>query len=98
MVRIAYPWEHCDVCVHLTGIPPHVMILAQMERVLHSQEKMPHEIMKSIIEQLDEREVSTGLSMNSIKELFETSHSRLENRISAFIDNRNNGSSNTVER
>ena len=98
MVRIAYPWEHCDVCVRLTGIPPHVMILAQMERVLRSQETMPQQIMKTIIEQLDERDVSIGLSMNSIKELFETSHSRLENRLSAFIDNRNNGGSNNVER
>lgn len=34
MVWISYPWDMCESSVCITGIPPHVMILAQMERVL----------------------------------------------------------------
>ena len=90
MVRISYPWDMCESNVRITGIPPHVMILAQMERVLSGQESMPVQIMKIIIDKLDEREVSTGLSMNSIKDMFERSHSRLENRLGFFLDNQSN--------
>ena len=71
----------------LTGISPHVMIMSCLNKVSKGQHMIPQEILDMLISQLDEREMSGGISMNSIKNMFESSHSCLESKLTSFIEN-----------
>ncbi|KAI2513130.1 hypothetical protein MHU86_1168 [Fragilaria crotonensis] len=72
-VRVVYPWETDDVskkCVmRLTGIPPHVVHLAQMRQLQESMATMPPMILEGVEKMLDDRTVSGTMSETRMRAL-----------------------------
>ena len=74
-VRVVYPWEADDVakrCVmRLTGIPPHVIHLAQMKQMQELLASMPPLILGGIEKMLDDRTVNGTMSETRMRALIE---------------------------
>lgn len=74
-VRVVYPWEADDVatrCVmRLTGIPPHVIHLAQMKQMQELMASMPPMILGGIEKMLDNRTVNGTMSETQMRALIE---------------------------
>ena len=71
-VGICYPWEKTDRTPRYTGIPPHVVLLAEMAKVVSGQEKLPEEIKDLMVKELDERELEPGANVKKILEVVES--------------------------
>ena len=83
-VKICYPWDKSDSCPRFTGIPPHVVLLAEMAKVVSGQEKLPAAIKDLMVQELDEREMQPGANVERILKLFQESHSRLEAKMASI--------------
>ena len=53
-VTVRYPWDSTDRTPMLTGIPPHISILAQLESVKKELKKNKEEILSGITKELDD--------------------------------------------
>ena len=80
-VRVVYPWETDDVskrCVlRLTGIPPHVIHLAQMKQIQESMASMPPMILEGVEKLLDDRTVNGTLSEARMRAMIDESQKQL---------------------
>jgi hypothetical protein len=97
-VRVVYPWDTDDVstrCVlRLTGIPPHVVQLAQMKQIQESMASMPPIILEGIEKMLDDRTVSGTMSETRMRALIEEGQQLLMEEFRRTTASNQQGSTN----
>ena len=69
VAKIAYPWSGTKYTPQPSGIPPHTMLLVEMEKMKHLIEEQADMIVTSVKEELDKRHVG-GIEYR-VKEILE---------------------------
>ena len=69
VAKIAYPWSETKYTPQPSGIPPHTMLLVEMEKMKHLIEEQANMIVTSVKEELDKRHVG-GIEYR-VKEILE---------------------------
>ena len=66
-VVIAMPWEDNSIYFKdATGLPPHVLLYADLKRILKRQDSLPGEIENKVKKLLDERTMNGQLSLSQL--------------------------------
>ena len=103
IVKVSYPWDNdgTNACIpNCSGIPPHVMILAEVEHIRNELKVLRDQIkdyMNSVI--MDERGVEGNeFHTNSILKAIEDSVQKMQDKlIKAVVANSNGGGGNIYE-
>ena len=103
IVKVSYPWENdgTNTCIpNCSGIPPHVMILEEVEQI-RNKVKVPRDQIKDDMNSvMDERGVGGNeFRTNPILKVIEASVQMMQDIvIKAVVENSNGGGSNFDER
>ena len=82
IVRVSYPWDKDINSPVLTGIPPHILVLAQLDNLTRSQLKIADEVVVRMKEELDNRDIVGGYHASQLIKEMNLSHSKIINSIS----------------
>ena len=58
LVTVSYPWNTTEHTPIFTGIPPHVLMMAEIESLRMKLEKQTKDIVGAIVDEFDKRRVS----------------------------------------
>ena len=91
---ISYPWDDDKWCPRITGVPPHVCIMSQMEKLSRNQKEIPNGLRQALVSELDKRGTN-GLSIDRINQLLDKHFAEMagklndmSSRISDYPENR----------
>ena len=82
LVRVSYPWNKDVNSPVLAGIPPHILVLAQLDSLTRSQLTIADEVVTSIKEELDNHNIGGGYHASRLISEMNHSHSKIINSIS----------------
>jgi len=82
LVRVSYPWNKDVNSPVLTGIPPHILVLAQLDSLTRSQLTIADEVVTRIKEELDNRDIGGGYHASRLISEMNESHSKIIDSIS----------------
>ena len=83
IARIAYPWDSTADTPKITGVPPHVLLMAEIEDLKIKFEALQIRIKSDMKDALDERGVGgSEFHTNSILEAIKNSETRMLNSVS----------------
>ena len=80
-VKVTMPWEE-DGLAYATGVPPHSIMLAQIEQLKHMVKDQPGEIERM----MDDRVMSGVLSENRMRDLISTERKELMGKIDVLTE------------
>ena len=98
VARIAYPWEATSDTPKLTGVPPHVLLMAEIEDLKNKFETLKIAIKGDMKDALDERgvggsEYHTNCILNAIKQTEGVMLNRIQGEVSSRIPSEDSGGS-----
>ena len=86
VARIAYPWEATSDIPKLTGVPPHVLLMAEIEDLKHKFETLKIAIKGDMKDALDERGVGgSEFHTNSILTAIKQTEALMLNRLQSEV-------------
>ena len=89
IARIAYPWEATSDTPKLTGIPPHVLLMAEIEEMKNKFEKLNVTFKGDMNDALDERGVGgSEYHTNCILKAIKKSEAAMLNRMTSEVSTR----------
>ena len=80
-VRVSYPWDKDINTPVLTGIPPHILVLSQLDSPTRSQLKIADEVMERMKNELDNRDIGGGYHASKLVEEMSKAHNDIIKKI-----------------
>ena len=80
-VRVSYPWDKDNISPVLTGIPPHILVLAQLDKLTRSQLTIADDVVNRMKEELDNRDIGGGYHASQLMNEMHSAHSKIIERI-----------------
>jgi len=76
-VRVSYPWDKDDNSPVLTGIPPHILVLAQLDKLTRSQLTVADDVVNRMRDELDNRDIGGGYHASRLMNEMQSAHSKI---------------------
>ena len=73
-VRVSYPWDKDINTPVLTGIPPHILVLSQLDSLTRSQLKITNEVTDRMKNELDNRDIGGDYHASKLVEEMGEAH------------------------
>lgn len=87
---VRYPWNQTQYTPYLTGIPPHVVMMAEIERLKNDLQQQTQDIIASVRNELDNRRVGGDLYETSkILEEIKEKLGNIVTNTSSMVDHHN---------
>ena len=91
-VKVGYPWNSTPSMPALTGVPPHILIMAQLKNMQRNQLELKDNIVKGLKEELDQRDIGGGYHASVVMESINEHHKSIMKELNEIISKQNDNS------